>query len=79
MRNASGGFAIPGLRWLGILVIASMLVGCASTGGGYTTRREKTARGAGIGAAAGAVLGAVLGCCSRYRAQLCSALCSLSV
>ena len=42
--------------------IATMVAG--STGclsGAYTTKRDKTAKGAGIGAAAGAVLGAVVG------------------
>lgn len=39
-----------------VLTIAILLLaGCASVGGHYETRRDKTAKGAGIGAAAGAV------------------------
>lgn len=38
------------------LVTLSLLAGCASVGGPYETRRDKTAKGAGIGAAAGALL-----------------------
>jgi outer membrane protein OmpA-like peptidoglycan-associated protein len=52
-------------RWLaGFLCLAVLApFGCATTGTDNTraTRRDKTAKGAGIGAAAGAVLGAVLG------------------
>lgn len=48
-----------------VLVLAvSLFAGCATTPGEErerTTRRDKTAKGAGIGAAAGAVLGAVIG------------------
>lgn len=33
-----------------------LLAGCASVGGPYETRRDKTAKGAGIGAAAGALI-----------------------
>ena len=39
-----------------ILLLASMTAGCASIGGPYETRRDKTAKGAGIGAAAGALI-----------------------
>jgi len=42
-----------------IILAALVATGCLS--GSYTTERDKTARGAGIGAAAGAVLGAVIG------------------
>jgi len=54
-------------RWLaGLLCLAALtLSGCASspvqTNEPRSTRRDKTAKGAGIGAAAGAVLGAVIG------------------
>jgi len=54
-------------RWLvGLLCLAALtLSGCASspvqTSEPRSTRRDKTAKGAGIGAAAGAVLGAVIG------------------
>jgi len=46
------------------LFLVVTLTGCAAlTGGddGYTTKRDKTKKGAAIGAASGAVLGAVLG------------------
>lgn len=47
------------LAVVGGLLLAS---GCAARQGeGYTTKRDKTKRGAAIGAAAGAVLGAVIG------------------
>jgi outer membrane protein OmpA-like peptidoglycan-associated protein len=43
-------------------MVAGLVVGCATTGdGGRTTRRDKTAKGAGIGAAAGAVGAIALG------------------
>jgi len=57
----------PSHRWLaGLLCLAALtLSGCASspsrTNQPRSTRRDKTAKGAGIGAAAGAVLGAVIG------------------
>ena len=63
----------PVARWIAGVFIGStiLLSGCASTGQQGTgtsspnqtrvTKRDKTAKGAGIGAAAGAVVGAVLG------------------
>jgi len=54
-------------RWLAGLLCLAVIApfGCATTGtqssGTRTTKRDKTAKGAGIGAATGAVLGAVLG------------------
>jgi outer membrane protein OmpA-like peptidoglycan-associated protein len=49
------------VRSIPLLALVAMLASCASTGGSYTTKRDKTGRGAAIGAGAGAVLGAVLG------------------
>ena len=47
---------------LGIGVLSIVVVaGTACLSGEYTTSRDKTAKGAGIGAAAGAVVGAVVG------------------
>src|SRR5262245_26005859 len=46
---------------LAALVAASLLAGCASVRQPYSTRRDKTAKGAGIGAAAGAVGAVVAG------------------
>ncbi len=44
------------------VLLAGALIGTVSCmSGAYTTKRDKTAKGAGIGAAAGAVLGAVVG------------------
>jgi len=45
---------------VGVLSIVAM-AGTACLSGEYTTSRDKTAKGAGIGAAAGAVVGAVVG------------------
>jgi len=45
---------------VGVLLIVAV-VGTACLSGKYTTSREKTAKGAGIGAVAGAVVGAVVG------------------
>lgn len=44
---------------LATLVAASLLAGCASTRQPYSTRRDKTAKGAGVGAAVG-VVGALI-------------------
>jgi len=55
MTILSRGRGLAGLLCLAVLV----QYGCASTGS--VTKRDKTAKGAGIGAAAGAVLGGVLG------------------
>jgi outer membrane protein OmpA-like peptidoglycan-associated protein len=52
-RLQRSAFALAGAL---VLILAA---GCLS--GSYTTKRDKTKKGAGIGAAAGAVLGAVLG------------------
>jgi outer membrane protein OmpA-like peptidoglycan-associated protein len=52
------------LKSILIAVLIVSLTGCAAlTGGedGYTTKRDKTKKGAAIGAASGAVLGAILG------------------
>ena len=47
---------------LGVGILALIVVaGTACLSGEYTTSRDKTAKGAGIGAAAGAVVGAVVG------------------
>ena len=54
-------------RWLAGLVCLTLVAefGCATTGTQSTqtrtTKRDKTAKGAGIGAAAGAVVGAIIG------------------
>ncbi|HSL17966.1 MAG TPA: OmpA family protein [Methylomirabilota bacterium] len=48
-----------GLAACCVLTMMFSAWGCMS--GAYTTKRDKTAKGAGIGAAAGAVLGAVVG------------------
>jgi outer membrane protein OmpA-like peptidoglycan-associated protein len=50
------------MRPAGVVLLAGAVIftlSCMS--GAYTTKRDKTAKGAGIGAAAGAVLGAVVG------------------
>ncbi|HZM70307.1 MAG TPA: OmpA family protein [Candidatus Cryosericum sp.] len=63
MTILSGGRGLTGLLCLAVLA----QYGCASTGSQpqttetRATKRDKTAKGAGIGAAAGAVLGAVIG------------------
>jgi len=47
-----------------VLALVVSLTGCAALSGGedgYTTKRDKTKKGAAIGAASGAVLGAILG------------------
>jgi outer membrane protein OmpA-like peptidoglycan-associated protein len=58
MRTTSSfGMRTYALALIGTLVVVT---GCALTGP-YTTKRDKTAKGAAIGAAAGAVAGAVAG------------------
>ncbi len=59
-KNPSPGRARLHRRVAAALACVTLLtVGCLS--GSYTTEKDKTARGAGIGAAAGAVVGAVIG------------------
>jgi outer membrane protein OmpA-like peptidoglycan-associated protein len=43
------------IEWTALAVVACLAAACASVGGPYTTDRDKTKKGAGIGAVAGAV------------------------
>lgn len=45
----------PFFTFLAVALVTALLGACASVGGPYTTNRDKTAKGAGIGAAAGVV------------------------
>ena len=47
--------------WVSCLTLAALLAGCAESATTRSTRRDKTAKGAGIGALSGAALSVALG------------------